>query len=368
VKLVTAQPITGAASDLAGRLRELREFRFSGVRITQKALGKALGGSKPLSAPLISSWEKGAATPPERWIAAYATFFATTRSVDGDSFRLLRDDELTEAERSERAGLERELLSLRSRALAPQVAERVRDFTSALRGPWHFGDGQPVSIVCAEIPSDLRNAEASPTHPTLPYGELYSYGSVDALFELHGHIRAANPRSDVRVFKERDLQPDDLASHLVILGGPDWKSLSRRIPELLPDFPVRTVSDETDPRDAYFEVPERDGVTTHRPVLSDDGELIWDVGLFLRAPNPANRKRTLTICAGMYSLGTWAAVRSLTDANFRDRNAAYLAERFAANEASSIVMRILVLNGREAVTPDWTVADNRLYEWPEDDA
>lgn len=359
---MTAQPITGAAGDLAGRLRELRESRFSGVRITQKALGKALGGSKPLSAPLISSWEKGTAAPTQRWIAAYATFFATNRSVEGGSFRLPRDDELTEAERSERAALERELLSLRSQVLSSGSSP---DYASTLRGPWHFGDGNQVSIVCAEIPAELRNSDATPTHPTLPYGELYSYSSIDALFELHGHIRAANPHSDVRIFKESELQPDDLASHLVILGGPDWNKLAKRIPRLVPDFPVRQVSDEKDPRRAYFEVPTGNGVDKHGPVLSDDDELIWDVGLFLRAPNPANRKRTLTVCTGMYSLGTWAAVRTLTDVKFRDRNADYLNERFSGANAFSILMRILVLNGREALTPDWTMPDNRLYEWPE---
>jgi hypothetical protein len=324
-----------------------------------------LGGNKPLSAPLISSWEKGTAAPTERWIAAYATFFATNRSIESGSFRLLREDELTEGEQSERAALERELLALRVQALSPELAGPVPDYTSALRGPWHFGDGNQISIVCGEVPPELQNPEATPTHPTLPYGELYSYGSIDALFELHGHIRAANPHSDVRVFRFVDLESDDLSAHLVILGGPDWNDLANRIPELVPDFPVRQVSDETDPRGAYFEVPTGEEVAKFGPVLSDDNELIWDVGLFLRAPNPANRKRTLTVCTGMYSVGTLAVVRSLTDAKFRDRNADYVAERFAGSNAYSIVMRILVLNGHEAVTPDWTVPDNRLHEWPE---
>jgi hypothetical protein len=314
---------------------------------------------------LISSWENGTAVPTTRWISAYAIFFATSRSVEGGTFRLLRIDELTEVEQSERAVLERELHSLRSQALAPQRAGQTRDFVSALRGPWHFGDGNQVSIVCAEIPPALRNPDATPTHPTLPYGELYSFGSIDALFELHGHVRAANPHSDVRVFRADDPQPDDLASHLVILGGPDWNDLAKQVQELVHDFPVRLVSDLTNPRRAYFEVPTGDGVDRHGPVLSDGDELIWDVGLFLRAPNPANRKRTLTVCTGMYSLGTWAVVRALTDVKFRDRNADYLNERFSGADTFSILMRILVLKGHEAVTPDWTVPDNRLFEWPE---
>jgi hypothetical protein len=133
----------------------------------------------------------------------------------------------------------------------------------------------------------------------------------------------------------------------------------------VPDFPVRQVSDETDPQHAYFGVPTGDGVDEHRPVLFDGEELTRDVGLFLRAPNPANRKRTLTVCAGLYSVGTLAVVRALTDPKFRDRNADYLKERFSGADAFSILMRIIVLEGRKALTPDWTLPDNRLHEWPE---
>ncbi len=361
---MTTQPISGAARELGARLRELRESHL-GTKITQRALGEALGGGGGLSAPMISSWEKGLATPSRKWISAYATFFATKRSIDGRSFRLLRTEELTADETADREALLRELGSLRASAIRAGSAGQAVDRGRALGGPWHFADGQPVRIVCAEIPEDQRNREATPTHPTLPYGELYSFASIDALFELHGHVRAANPRSDVRVLKDQEVEPDDLASHLVVLGGVDWNPLARRIPELLPSFPVRLVSDGTDPRSAYYEVRSGDTVTKHGAALSDNGELRWDTGLFVRAQNPLNRKRTLSICNGVYSLGTLAAVRALTDEKFRDRNAAYLDERFTGRDAFGILMRVVIINGNEALTPDWTVPDTRLYEWQE---
>jgi hypothetical protein len=350
---------------LGRRLRELRERQFPGVTITQRALGKALGGAKPVSPPAISSWEKGSAIPAERWIAAYATFFAAGRSVEGASFRLLRDDELNDDELAERDSLKRELVSLRARALTGGQAPAVPESRLALGGPWHFGDGGPVRIVAAEVPVEQHNLEARPTHPTLTYGELYSFASIDALFELFGHVRAANPRSEVRVLKEHEVQPDDLAAHLVILGGVDWNPFARRLPELLPEFPIKQVSDGKDPRNAHFEVSVGDETRKYSAVLSSEEELIYDVGLFVRSPNPANRKRTLTICNAMYSLGTWAVVRTLTDVRFRDRNEEYLNERFPGQDTFSILMRVLVLMGLEAVTPDWTVAAHRLHEWPE---
>jgi len=72
--------------------------------------------------------------------------------------------------------------------------------------------------------------------------------------------------------------------------------------------------------------------------------------------------RTVTICNGMYSSGSYGAVRALTDARFRDRNAAYLQDRFAGSESFCILSRVLVESG-PALTPDWTVPENRLFEW-----
>jgi hypothetical protein len=358
--LTTTEP----ARVLGRRLRELRERQFPGVTITQRALGKALGGTKPVSPPAISSWEKGSAIPAERWIAAYATIFSTGRSLEGESLRLLSNDELEPAEKAERDALQRELTSLRANALNVGQAGTAPDVATALGGSWHFGDGQPIRIVCAEVPGEQQDPRATPTHPMLAYGELYTFSSIDALFELHGHIRAANPRSEVRVLKAYEVESDDLASHLILLGGIDLNPLTRRTPRLLPSFPVRQISDTSDPRNAYFEVPGNGEPTKYGAELSED-ELVSDVGLLVRAPNPYNRKRTLTICNAMYSVGTWAVVRTLTDARFRDRNEEYLSERFAGQDTLSILMRILVLNGYEAVTPDWTVPENRLYEWPD---
>jgi hypothetical protein len=314
---------------------------------------------------LISSWEKGAAVPTKKWIAAYATFFATSRSVESGSFRLLRDEELDSEERATRDALHRELTKLRVEALR-SADSQVPDLRRALGGFWHFADGGPVRIVNGEVPEDQRNPDATPTHPTLTYGKLYSYSNLDALFELHGHIRAANPRSDVRVLKDRDIQPDDLSAHLVVLGGIDWNPLTGRLQEdRRLSLPLRQISTGEDPAKAYFEVASAEEAFVHRPELSADRELLSDVGYFLRTPNPYNRRRTLTLCNGLFSLGTYGVVRSLTDARFRDRNEEFLRARFSGSDTFSVLMRIDIIQSDEVVTPDWTDSATRLHEWPE---
>ena len=362
---MTAQPTSGAALELAARLKELRETKFAGVRITQRALGRVLGGDKTLSAPLISSWEKGVAVPTKKWIAAYATFFATSRSVEGGSFRLLRDEELDGEERAVRDALHRELTKLRVEALRSADAQ-VPDLWRALGGFWHFTDGGPVRIVCAELPEDQWHPEATAAHPTLAYGKLYSYASIDALFELHGHIRAANPRCDVRVLKDGDVKPDDLSAHLVVLGGIDWNPLTSRLQEdRRLSIPVRQISTGKDPVDAYFELNSGEDVLVHRPEVTNDRELLSDVGHFLRVPSPYNKRRTLSICNGALSLGTYGVVRALTDARFRDRNEEFIHTRIPGGDAISVLMRVDVVQGDEVLTPDWTDPTTLLHVWPE---
>jgi hypothetical protein len=71
----------------------------------------------------------------------------------------------------------------------------------------------------------------------------------------------------------------------------------------------------------------------------------------------------VTMFNGAFGRGTYGAVRILTDARFRDRNADYLMQRFAG-DTYSILARVRIVM-REVVTPDLTVDDTRLHEWPD---
>ena len=65
----------------------------------------------------------------------------------------------------------------------------------------------------------------------------------------------------------------------------------------------------------------------------------------------------------MFGRGTYGAVRSLTDARFRDRNEKYLRERFGRFDSFNILVRVSI-NPSGALTPDWTIEHTRLHEWP----
>jgi hypothetical protein len=136
------------------------------------------------------------------------------------------------------------------------------------------------------------------------------------------------------------------------------------------ELPVRQLARESDEKPGGFEVDDQGERRLFTPVLGKAGGrevLVEDVALFYRALNPDNEKRTVTICNGNYGRGTYGAVRALTDARFRDRNASYVRSRFRGRDEYCILSRVQVRNG-QVVTPDWNRPDKVLHEWAVSDA
>jgi hypothetical protein len=363
---------------LARRLRALREERWPGKKVNQAQLAAALGadGRRSVSVPLISSWESQVSpkVPPASRIEDIATFFATPRSFDGQTGHLLGPDEMTTEEQAERQRLLEELTRLRNDALgAPSVTwhgmtipDPLQEIARSLSAtPYRYEPGERITIVCGLLPEDMR-ARMPYTDPLDPdFIELYRFAELDALLELFGHLRAANPTSRVEFRAADRLSEDDYTGHLISLGGVDWNPTTTRTLDRL-QLPVRQVADWGKPDGAYFEVTEADGrKIAHRPLLKESAGrriLREDVALFARAVSPFNRKRFVTICNGMYGRGTYGAVRALTDERFRDRNADYIEGKFGGSEAFCILTRVPV-EGGQTLTPDWTVAETVLFEW-----
>jgi transcriptional regulator with XRE-family HTH domain len=353
---------------LARRLRALREESWPGRKITQPQIARALGG---VSVPLISSWESqtNPRVPPLTRLEAYATLFATPRSFDTDPAERISPQDMTDEERQAMSKLREELMQLRSGAMRagvePQELPRVDQVSESLtRGPWYFPDVNRVVIVCAQWPPAMLQKIPYTEIDDPDYIEMLTYSELDALFEVWGHLRAANPASPVRLGVAGKLTNDDYTSHLVSLGGIDWNTATSSALRML-DLPVRQVADWDTEGGQYFEVEENGTKTQHRPVLEElkgRQTLREDVALFAFGVNPYNRKRNITICNGMYGRGTYGAVRALTDERFRDRNVDYLQARFGDSESFCLLTRVPVVNGA-TLTPDWTTGDYTLFEW-----
>jgi hypothetical protein len=344
---------------LAQRLRSLREQQWPDVRLTQGALAKGFGSEERLSPATVSSWENPISPklPPHGRILAYARFFATRRSVEGDQPRLVALDSLGDDERDSYEALEAELLALRYAAKKPSAKDEV-----AVTRSWRFSDSGPVTLICAPLPKAEKGSLASPADPN--YTEYLSYADLDALVELYGHIRAENPAMDVVPKLSSRVAPDDLSGHVVLLGGIGWNEITQRLSEMT-SLPIRQIEDPAVETGEIF-VVDRDGTEQKfMPAWEDDGStLVEDVELIARTPNPINSNRSLTICNGVHSRGVLGAVRTLTDPRLRASDEKYIIENFKGYSYFAILMRVLVIEGK-TMTPDFHGANCVLYRWPE---
>jgi transcriptional regulator with XRE-family HTH domain len=333
------------AESLSHRLLLLRQRRWD-EPITQPVLGSLLG----VKAPTISSWERGEAVPPHDRIVSYATLFASRRSLDAGG--LLDEADLTDAEQAERAALLADLTQLRQRALEP------RETTAPDPDPLRFADGAPIRIICGKLDAPPKTAGGHRWN----YMALSAYADLDALLELHGHLRARNPDSDVRYKLAGRVEGHDLRAHLVLLGNLALMQTDLR--HLMPRLPVSQVVDESAAPDGeVFELAssgERFG-----PVFTGEGEerrVVGDVGLVARMPSPVDATRTLTVFSGVYTRGVYGAVRCLTDREIGPANARWLHDRFEADTTYGVLMRVRGADHAIA-TPRLSDPDVREHEF-----
>ena len=352
------QPASPEATRLARRLRQLREQQWPDARLTQKTLARAFSVEEALAAATVSSWESGSAPkiPPRHRLRAYARFFATPRSIER-SPTLLPWEDLTSDERAACKQLETELLRLRSSA-ADEPAVHEIAFSSR---SWHFTDSGLITLVCAKLPSNQTGPLATPSNPN--YTELQTFADVDALAELHGYIRAENPRTDVRFKTPSEVGHDDLTGHIVLIGGVVWNEITEELSEMA-KLPVRQFHHPELPSGEIFIAKADDEEREFWPKWkgNDPKALAEDVGLLARVPNPLNSSRTLTICNGVHSRGVYGAVRSLTDTHLRDANERYLAANFGNSDSFAILMSVKVINNK-SITPDFNINGVVLYQW-----
>jgi hypothetical protein len=344
------------AARLARRLRSLRESTWPDHVPTQAQLAEALSSYGVRVAPAtLSTWESvtNPKTPPAARLSAYARFFCTERSLEGEP-HLISEGQLTPTELKRFHELESQLLEL----LQPEDRNAQHTF--------QFEDG-PVIVICPEAPREVQGSLADESDPN--FTKMQKYGDLDALVELYGHLRAENPTLDVFHRLASEAARDDLSRHVILLGGIGWNEATRRFQSAIRQVPI-TQTPAADLKDGdIFRVKTSEGVKSFYPEYDDLGggkELVADVGYIARLRNPFKVNRTLTICNGIFSHGVFGAVRCLTDASVREENEKYLDGRFPDGKFA-MLLRVPVVAG-EAVSPDLQDPDTRLYEWPNQEA
>jgi hypothetical protein len=343
-------PNASRAVRLARALRELRESTWPDHVLTQSQLARALSSDGRIAPATLSSWESATnpKTPSAARISVYARFFCTRRSLEGEP-HLIPEDQLTPVEHDRLRRLESQLLELFN-ADAPNE-----------RRSFQF-DAGPVIVICPMALAEVQDPDGEVQDPN--YTRLRQYGDLDALIELYGHLRAENPTFDVFHKLASYVVSDDLACHVILLGGIGWNEVTRRFQNAISQVPIRQIAVDDLKGGNVFRVETGDSVKSFYPEYGDLGdgkELMADVGYLARLRNPFMANRTLTICNGIFSRGVLGAVRCLTDARVREENEKYLADKFPEGEFA-ILLRVPVV-ANESLSPDLQCRSSRLYEW-----
>lgn len=348
--------------ELAFYLRQLRLEHWPSPKLTQAALGRALGGDVPLAPATIASWEnrRDPKVPPTDRLMAYAQFFATRRSVQDSRFSLIPVDSFTPEEHSEYERLRDTLLDLH--AVASGTAHEPE--TEAPPRSWQFDDTGPMTIICAQLPEAEMPNMARPENPN--YTKMLSFADLDAMIELFGHVRAENPGMDVFARTAPTVEPEHLSGHLVLIGGVGLNNITLRFLQdsELTSLPVTQREDNNvDPYGEFFIVTANGEEKQHLARWADESfsDLQEDVGLLVRMPNPLNSSRTLTMCNGIHSRGVLGTVLSLADSRLRETNERYIAANLPG-KSFGILMRVPVIGG-QTMTPDFTNPRTILYQW-----
>ena len=339
---------------LAWRLRDLRLGRWPDVRISQASLGRALGEGEPVSRGTISSWESpwSPKIPSFRWIEAYARFFATRRSVESDPAHVFDVGQLTPSERAEYGDLREELSVLHLAAMGGASAG-ILDF-------WRFPGPARILIVCGQRENWEPSERGLPDSSGSAY-KIYSYLNLDAAVDLYGYLKSANPYAEVRLVGAVDLTPDEVHSHLVLLGPDAWDNIVARMPDIN-DFPVEQIKKVGPAGGRSFRVSGKGLQKDFMPTWdSRRSELTEDVGILGRMPNQMAPGYSVTICSGTSHPGVLGAVQSLTDPRFRELNGRYVGAKFSGSEAFFLLMRVPVFSG-SAIAPDFTLPGGLLCQ------
>jgi transcriptional regulator with XRE-family HTH domain len=372
---VTLAP-SPAAARLATKLRDLRTSH--GSKLTQADLARALSEESSVAVATISSWESktNPKLPPAERLHAYARFFARSAPADGTA-HLPGAQDLTAAESGRFRVLHQELLDLRDAVRSVAGSPSDGSILS-------FEDG-PITIICPEVPVANRSSLAKEENPN--YTRTYRYADLDALIELWGQIRASNPDLEVTRRLAAEVVPGEMKGHLVVLGGIGWNQFADRLQQELRELPIQQIEVSDLKNGEIFRSSESGGLE-FRPVwkelenvsveavgtkqiAADQIEDAWrggkprvlveDVAFLARLRNPYSSHGSLTICSGVYSRGVLGAVLALTDSDVRERNAAYIANRFS-NGSFAMLLRVPVVNG-EIAAPDLDMPDTCLYAW-----
>ncbi len=214
--------------------------------------------------------------------------------------------------------------------------------TRHLRKVWGIKNRDYVIVICSELddPEERQNIE--------PREFIYNlkYGDVDAYFEVIITILRLYPNIKLRILSAGEAEKTriDLATHLILIGGPDYNSITgRMLRKNITQFYYRSPYVEQKSLEQPEEIVIYDKMNDKEYCeLSDEK----DFGYFEKIKNPNNPEKQIILIGGCHTIGVTGAVKAFSMAESEQgeipkivlKNAKEVAKRLTKNSEFSVLV------------------------------
>ena len=198
--------------------------------------------------------------------------------------------------------------------LIADAIARLGPLRSPLPAAWHTFVGNPVRLVLGRF-SQFNDYEKT---------GLLGAGDAAALAEVSSFLRSRGAGDIETRFADQD---SDLASNMLILGGPDANPLTK---EVLGHTGATIGVDG-------ITIVDRQTARRYDAISLDNTNIATDRGAILSAPNPFSTRHRVIALFGCFGFGTWAAARFVTRPELWPDNLAADADDFEAIISAPVV-------------------------------
>jgi len=184
--------------------------------------------------------------------------------------------------------------------------DRPHRFDYFFRSLWGFSEHDAVLIVCSELDEPEKRQHPEPNE----YIYLSKYGDVDSLLEVLVTMHRLYPRLDVKFRSANEVRavPEEYTGNIILVGGPDYNTITRLFEEYSPFEYVRGGREE----DILIRRKGEDAVLVPRLSTEAGESRIVDYGFYVKQRNPYNPAKRLIMLGGAHTYGVFGAAKAFS--------------------------------------------------------
>ncbi len=180
--------------------------------------------------------------------------------------------------------------------------------TRRLRKVWGIKSGDNVLVICSE----LEEPETRQFVEDREFIYNLKYGDVDAYFEVVVTILRLFPKIKLRIMSAKEVEKTrtNLDKHLILIGGPDYNSITAMILEKgITRYQYKSPDVEEQSKNNPDEIVLYDTLGDKEFCEKTNEK---DYGYFERVKNPHNPQKKIILIGGCHAIGVTGAIKAFS--------------------------------------------------------